>query len=149
MEIPEIIFKTTLPIQIRFNDLDALGHVNNNMYFSFFDLGKINYFEKVKASKFSWMEGTIVVARIETDFYSPIYYKEPIVVDTKVARLGNKSGTFVQQIRNVKTDEVKCRCTSTFVAYNPDIQASMLIPDAWREAIEEYEDIASAVTDVK
>lgn len=149
MEIPEIIFKTTLPIQIRFNDLDALGHVNNNMYFSFFDLGKINYFEKVKASKFSWMAGTIVVARIETDFYSPIYYKEPIVVDTKVARLGNKSGTFIQQIRNVKTDEVKCRCTSTFVAYNPDLQASMPIPDAWREAIEEYENIASKVTNVK
>jgi len=149
MEIPKITFRTTLPIQIRFNDVDALGHVNNNVYFSFFDLGKINYFEKVKASKFSWIEGTIVVARIETDFYSPIYYKETIVVDTKVARLGNKSGTFVQQLRNVKTNEIKCRCTSTFVAYNPDLQASMLIPDAWRKAIEEYEEITSELASVK
>ncbi len=143
MEILPLTFKTTLPIQIRFNDVDALGHVNNNIYFSFFDLGKINYFEKIKASRFNWVDVTIVVARIETDFYSPVYYKETIVVDTKIARLGNKSGTFIQQIRNVKTNEIKCRCTSTFVAYDRDIQGSMSIPDIWREAIEEYEDLTS------
>ena len=31
-------FRHTLPLQIRFNDVDTLGHVNNTVYFSFYDL---------------------------------------------------------------------------------------------------------------
>ena len=36
----DMIFKHTLPVQLRFNDIDALGHVNNSIYFTFYDLGK-------------------------------------------------------------------------------------------------------------
>ena len=40
----EIQFNHTLPIQLRFNDVDKFGHVNNTVYFSFYDLGKTEYF---------------------------------------------------------------------------------------------------------
>lgn len=36
-------FKHITPIQIRFNDIDHLGHVNNNAYFAYYDLGKERY----------------------------------------------------------------------------------------------------------
>ena len=36
-----------LPIQIRFNDVDRLGHVNNNSYFSYYDLGKEEYLNNI------------------------------------------------------------------------------------------------------
>lgn len=141
MELKPETFRATLPIQIRFNDIDALGHINNNAYFSYFDLGKTTYFETVKSSAVSWIDGLIVLARIETDFLSPIYYRENITVDTKIIKLGDKSGVFLQQIRSIKTDEIKCRCQSVFVAYNAATQSSMSIPDIWREAISKYEGI--------
>lgn len=40
----EIVFHHALPIQLRFNDVDKFGHVNNTVYFSFYDLGKTEYF---------------------------------------------------------------------------------------------------------
>ena len=40
----EIQFNHTLPIQLRFNDVDKFGHVNNTVYFSFYDLGKTGIF---------------------------------------------------------------------------------------------------------
>lgn len=43
----EIVFHHTLPIQLRFNDVDKFGHVNNTVYFSFYDLGKTEYFGSV------------------------------------------------------------------------------------------------------
>lgn len=141
MEIKPEKFKTTLPVQIRFSDIDALGHINNNIYFSYFDLGKTGYFEAIKPRSMSWIDGLIVVAHIETDFFSPIYYKEAIAVDSKVIKLGDKSGVFLQQIRNVKNNEIKCRCESVFVTYNAQTQSSMPIPDVWREAISEYEGV--------
>ena len=36
-----------LPVQIRFNDVDRYGHVNNNAYFAYYDLGKQEYLYKV------------------------------------------------------------------------------------------------------
>lgn len=141
MEIKPETFKATLPVQIRFNDIDALGHINNNIYFSFFDLGKTNYFEVIKPTSVSWIEGMIVLAHIDVDFFSPIYYKEKIVVDTKITKLGDKSGVFLQQIRSVKNDEVKCRCESVFVTYDADTQSSMRIPDVWRSVISKYEGV--------
>ena len=39
-------FKHSVPVQLRFNDADALGHVNNSVYFTFYDLGKTEYFKK-------------------------------------------------------------------------------------------------------
>lgn len=141
MEIKPETFKATLPVQIRFNDIDALGHINNNIYFSFFDLGKANYFEVIKPASVSWIEGMIVLAHIDVDFFSPIYYKEKIVVDTKITKLGDKSGVFLQQIRSIKNDEVKCRCESVFVTYDADTQSSMRIPDVWRSVISQYEGV--------
>ena len=43
----DIKFNHTLPIQLRFNDVDKFGHVNNTVYFSFYDLGKTEYFASV------------------------------------------------------------------------------------------------------
>lgn len=43
----EIEFHHSLPIQLRFNDVDKFGHVNNTVYFSFYDLGKTEYFASV------------------------------------------------------------------------------------------------------
>lgn len=139
MEIKEETFKSSHPIQIRFNDIDALGHINNNVYLSYFDLGKITYFENLKSSYVSWTDGIIVVARLEVDFIQPVFYKETIAVDTKIVKVGTKSAVFLQQIRNTLTNEVKCRCTSVVVAYNPKAMSGMPIPDIWRQGMSEFE----------
>lgn len=143
-EIKPETFKTSLPIQIRFGDIDAMGHINNNIYFSYFDLGKTAYFDLIRPMAVSWTEGLIVVAHVEVDFLSPIYYKEKIVVETKIKKLGEKSGVFLQQLKSVKNNEIKSRCESVFVAYNASTQSSMLIPDEWREVISTYEEMEFA-----
>ena len=41
----ELTYNHRVPVQLRFNDADALGHINNSVYFSFYDLGKTEYFK--------------------------------------------------------------------------------------------------------
>ena len=36
-----------VPLQIRFNDVDKFGHVNNTIYFQFYDSGKTDYVSTV------------------------------------------------------------------------------------------------------
>lgn len=141
MEITEEIFKNSLPIQIRFSDIDAIGHINNNIYFSYFDLGKTNYFENLRSSYVSWTDGIIVVAHLEVDFIAPVFYKESIAVDSKIMKVGNKSAVFLQQIRNTLTNEIKCRCTSVVVAFDPKTNKGMAMPDIWRRGMSDYEGV--------
>lgn len=138
-EVKEETFRTTLPIQIRFNDIDPLGHINNSQYFSYFDLGKTTYFEELRGLAINWLEGFIVIAHMDVDFLRPIFYKEPITVDSKITKLGEKSGVFLQQIRNINTGEVKCRCESVFVTFDAETQRPVPINDLWRKAISKFE----------
>lgn len=139
MEISEEIFKRTIPIQIRFNDIDSIGHINNNIYYSYYDLGKIAYLDQLKAESVSWTDGQIVLARTESDFFFPVFYKEKIAVDTKIIYLGNKSGIFLQQIRNTDTNQIKSRCKSVFVTFNAKTNSSIEVPDDWRRVISAFE----------
>ena len=36
----DIKFRHTMPVQIRFSDVDQFGHMNNSVYFSLYDFGK-------------------------------------------------------------------------------------------------------------
>ncbi|MDE6316995.1 MAG: hypothetical protein K2L73_01180, partial [Muribaculaceae bacterium] len=43
---PACEFNHVIDLQVRFNDIDILGHINNSSYLSFFDLAKADYFTK-------------------------------------------------------------------------------------------------------
>lgn len=139
IKIENLDYKVSLPIQIRFSDIDSLGHINNNIYLSFFDLGKADYYDKMRGSSVSWTEGAIVIAHLEMDYLSPIFYKEQIIVQSKIVRVGDKSGEFIQQLVNTKTNQVKCVCKSVFVYIDAQTQKPASIPYVWREAISKFE----------
>ena len=64
----EIVFHHTLPIQLRFNDVDKFGHVNNTVYFSFYDLGKTEYFASV-CPGVDWEKMGILVSVLQSKWY--------------------------------------------------------------------------------
>ena len=41
-------------IQVRFSDLDVLGHVNNTIYFSYFELARVHYFRELLGIDWDW-----------------------------------------------------------------------------------------------
>ena len=102
----EIQFNHTLPIQLRFNDVDKFGHVNNTVYFSFYDLGKTEYFASV-CPDVDWEKDGIVVVHIEANFLAQIYGSDHIAVQTAVTEIGTKSFHLAQRVIDTETQEVK------------------------------------------
>ena len=86
-----------LPIQIRFNDVDRFGHVNNNAYFSYYELGKEDYLNNVLSEDYRKQDVVPVIANINADFIEPILCNDEIVVETRVCHVGQKSFTLEQQ----------------------------------------------------
>lgn len=132
------VFRHVLPIQIRFNDVDKFGHVNNTIYFQFYDTAKTDYFAAV-CKDVDWESVAIVVVKIEAEFLSQIKAGEHIAARTRVTKIGNKSFQLEQDIINMDTQEVKCRCLSVMVLYDLVNHQSMPFPDNWRQAICQYD----------
>ena len=128
-----------MPVQIRFNDVDHFGHVNNNAYFAYYDLGKQDYLQNVLHVDYRTAEVAPVIANINADFIAPIFYGDEIVVETRVSHIGNKSFTLEQRAVNTKTDQVVCTCTTVMVCFNLRRQQSVDRPLDYRAAIERYE----------
>ena len=43
-----------IKIQVRFSDLDTLGHVNNAVYLSYFEMARIAYFTPLLGENWDW-----------------------------------------------------------------------------------------------
>jgi len=135
----KIKFNHTTPIQLRFNDFDALGHVNNSVYFSFYDLGKTSYFNEVLPEVSISKEVGVVIGHIEVSFLLPVYPEEKVAVETAVIEIGNKSFKLLQQLIDVETKEVKCICQTVMVCFDAISKTTHSISEPWRKAMADFE----------
>ncbi len=60
----EFPFRHSQPVQMRFTDIDMLGHLNNNVYLTFMDLAKVEYFAAVLPEGMDWRSINAVVVHI-------------------------------------------------------------------------------------
>ena len=131
-------FRHVIPLQIRFNDVDKFGHVNNTIYFQFYDTAKTDYFASV-CKGVDWERVGIMVVKIESEFMAQIKANDHIAGRTRVSKIGNKSFHLEQDVIDTDTQEVKSRCLSIMVLYDLKQQQAIPFPDEWRKAISEYD----------
>lgn len=136
-------FKHTISIQMRFNDIDMLGHLNNSMYFAYFDTGKSEYFGAVCGVKNYHDRLNVVIANVNCDFIAPVYYKENIVVKTQITQIHNKSFNLLQAIVNQDTGEIKAMCRTVMVGFSPDKGTSVPLSEEWKNAVINYEGLST------
>ena len=133
-----IAYRHILPLQIRFNDVDKFGHVNNTVYFQFYDTAKTDYIATV-CKGVDWERLASVVVKIEAEFLAQIKGDNHIAGRTRVTKIGNKSFHLEQDVIDVDTQEVKSRCLSIMVLFDLEHQQTIPLPDEWRQAISSYE----------
>jgi len=131
----ETAFYNRCSIQIRFNDVDGLGHVNNATIQEYFDLGRMQYMDEVFGNTMFTGNETIIVASIHTDFMSPIYLRDDIDVKTAIVHLGNKSLKMEQQAVCRNTGAVKATCKSVMVGFHKETEEALVLTPAWRDAV--------------
>ena len=132
-----------MPLQIRFNDVDKFGHVNNTVYFQFYDTAKTDYFATV-CKGVHWDSVAIVVVHIEADFIAQVKADNRIAARTRVSRIGHKSFHLEQDVIDLDTQEVMCRCTSVMVLYDLQRQQAIPLPEQWVKSISDFDGLASA-----
>ena len=134
-------YKHVIPIQIRFIDIDRLDHVNNACFLSYFELGRVKYFNQVLNKHINWNDSGFVIARTEINHITPIYLLDELYCFTKIIKIGTKSITIKNSLVKKIGDEFfeAANGIGILVAMDYVNKVSIDLPLKWRQAIEEFE----------
>lgn len=77
-------------IEVRFGDLDAMGHVNNAMIVTYLEQGRFQWWRSYLGGR-KFQEEGFLLARVELDYRMPILLGDDVRVELVVTRVGNSS----------------------------------------------------------
>ena len=87
-----------VPVEVVFRDLDAMAHVNNAVYLSYFELGRMKYWDRV-AGVSRPKDIAFVVAAASINYRLPSFLGDRLELDVRVARIGRSSFDFHYTLR--------------------------------------------------
>jgi acyl-CoA thioester hydrolase len=128
--------KHRTPIQIRFKDVDALGHVNNANHLTYFETARIDYFRAVISVPIDWETEGMILKHQSVDYKKPILLNDQIAVDTWFVRAGNTSFELHYSLVRINKDGSETEMasgTSIIVCYNYKEQRTTPVPKIWVE----------------
>jgi acyl-CoA thioester hydrolase len=117
---------------VRFNDLDGMDHVNNAVYATYMESARLAYLESIGAGRNP--QKSLILARLEIDFRSPISFGKEIEIGVRLSRIGRKSFDLEHEIR--ADGRLTAEGKSVLVAYDYSTSSSRELPAEWRELLE-------------
>lgn len=124
---------------IRWRDLDALNHVNNAMYFTFFEEARIRFFDELgQGGVIVPKDVGTILAHIECDFLSPVLYPDTLSIGCGVTRIGTKSFSISHDIFSDAQQKIVCTSNSVIVMLNYTTNQTVEIPDHLRSELDKF-----------
>jgi acyl-CoA thioester hydrolase len=118
--------------QVRFRDLDPMGHVNNAVFLTYIESARVAFLGHLGAAT-TLEEMAIIVARVEIDFRAPVRFGDEVEVSARVSRFGDKSFDLDHELR--VDGNVVAEAKTVLVTYDYSKREAVPIPDEWREKL--------------
>jgi acyl-CoA thioester hydrolase len=138
VELAEYRLVIRWPVQ--WGDQDAFGHVNNAIYFRWFESARIAYLDQLGLSALMQQERVgPILAAINCNFRRQIKYPDQVQIGARVSRLGRSSMTMEHRLHSEQLGQVAADGESTIVVFDYQRQKPVGIPADIRAAIEQAE----------
>jgi acyl-CoA thioester hydrolase len=118
--------------QIRFRDLDAMGHVNNAVYLTYLEQARLKFLDSLGLVRVQH-QPQMILARVELDFRAQLGPGGEVEIGVRAGRIGTKS--FALEHRFESADRHVADARSILVAYDYGRQESVPLADEWRRAL--------------
>lgn len=129
------LYTHSLPVQLRFSDIDRQGHVNNATYLSYFELARVEFLNEIIGADNDWDRRGLVIAHSEVDYLEPVFLQDKITVYSRLASVGTKSFKIDNLLVKEKSGRETVACVGSFVivCMNYLEQKTTEIPVDWKE----------------
>jgi acyl-CoA thioester hydrolase len=135
----DLSFKHVFPIQVRMTDLDPFGHVNNGVFFSYYDMGRLDYLQQASGKTLDWNTLDAVLVHISCDFKDSILFHDEVFVGTKTVEVGNRSIKMLQHIFTQNPYCLKSTCYSVLSGFDREGNCSKAIAEELKAKIRTFE----------
>ena len=121
------------PIHIRFGDTDALGHINNAVYLSYFEATRLAYAKYLLADT-ALGQIPFILGQATVRFIKSVFFEDTIIATARITRIGTKSFTLEHEL--LRGDEIVTHCSSELIWFDYAADRSALVPDSFRERVQ-------------
>lgn len=118
-----------IEVPVRWGDMDAMGHVNNTLYFRYLEIARIDWMHGLGATINPSGEGLVIINAF-CNFLRQISYPATLRVRTYVGQVGRTSfDTWHEMAHTHSPDEVCATGGATVVWANMVTEQSVPLPD--------------------
>ena len=124
-------FPVVLQQKLDWGDMDALNHINNVVYFRYFENARMKYFENTGMMEV--MQATKIgpiLGATECKFLEPLTYPDTITLGASVSKIREKRLTMKYAIYSQKLERIAAEGSGEIVFVDFVTGRSTLIPDA-------------------
>ncbi|MGM9489523.1 acyl-CoA thioesterase [Ideonella sp. YS5] len=124
------------PISTRWMDNDAYGHVNNVVYYSFFDTAVNGFLIEAGALQIETSPVIGLVVETHCNYYAPLAFPQAVEAGLRVAQVGHSSVRY--EIGLFAAGDAQCAAAGHFVHVYVDRQTRrpVSLPEALRAALQ-------------
>ncbi len=133
-------FPVVIALPVQWGDQDAFQHVNNVVYFRWYESARIAYTSKLGLGDLmrSQQIGPILAA-ISCDYRRPITFPDTVHIGSRVTRIGRTSFAMEHALVIASARAIAAEGKSTIVVFDYKTNTPVPVPDDARAAISALE----------
>jgi acyl-CoA thioester hydrolase len=135
----------TIEVPVTWADMDAFGHVNNAIYFRYFESSRIDYLTRI-----GWFDAPgapsgnsgpgVILHSVHARFRRPVTYPDSLLLSSRLAALHEDRFTLEHEVWSTRLSDVVAEGSGIIVAYDYNRREKSRIPDDIRERIAALEE---------
>ena len=129
----------SVEIPVAWGEMDAFGHVNNVVFFRYFESARIEYFRKLRGDDFGNGEFVPILAQTECNYLRPVYHPDTLIAQARVSRVGSSSLTMEYKLTSASQDSVVAEGKAVVVNVDPDTGKGRPLTDDLKQRISQME----------
>jgi acyl-CoA thioester hydrolase len=131
-------YRVTISVPVQWGDMDSMGHVNNVVFFRWFESARVEYLDRIALESSSSDLGPIL-ASVKCDYRRQLNFPDTVVIGARVTRLGRTSLSMVHALLSTRQNAIVAEGDSTVVVFDYKTNRAEPIPAPMRTAIEALE----------
>lgn len=129
-------FPVVIETPIAWGQMDAFQHLNNTVYFRFFESGRIAYFERLNFLEYLEETGVgPILASTSCRFKIPLTYPDSVFIGTRVSGVQDDRFTMDYYVVSQKHAKVAAEGSGLIVCFNYSENKKAPLPIELRERI--------------
>ncbi|MBI2901980.1 MAG: acyl-CoA thioesterase [Candidatus Methylomirabilis oxyfera] len=133
-------FPVVVELPVVWGEMDAFEHVNNAVYFRYFETARLVYFDKIGFLETNRTKGVgPILASVRCDFRKPLTFPDKIFVGVLISEMSADRFLMQHRIVSEKLQKIAAEGEGLIVSYNYRDGRKAPIPDEVRKEIEKLE----------